>query len=116
MKSDFYAVNDITQGEQRVCTLFGTRDNAFHAKLRAPVQKYYKVSELLKLEHRVDRVIEDFCSKLEQRFANPGKPCDIAEWFLFCESLPPDGSVRLRTLTRAQMLGMPYPTSPSAIP
>ncbi|KAF4312025.1 putative benzoate 4-monooxygenase cytochrome p450 protein [Botryosphaeria dothidea] len=82
-KSNFYAVNDITQGEQRVCTLFGTRDNAFHARLRAPVQKYYKVSELLKLEHRVDRVIEDFCSKLEQRFANPGKPCDIAEWFLF---------------------------------
>ncbi|EKG14731.1 Cytochrome P450 [Macrophomina phaseolina MS6] len=82
-KSDFYAVNDVTQGGQRVCTLFGTRDNAFHAKLRAPIQKYYKVSELLKLEHRVDRVIEDFCGKLEGRFVKPGKPCDIAEWFLF---------------------------------
>ncbi|KAK0642707.1 Cytochrome P450 monooxygenase mpaDE, partial [Lasiodiplodia hormozganensis] len=82
-KSDFYAGNDVMQGEQRVCTLFGTRDNALHQKLRAPVQKYYKVSTLLKLEHRVDGVIRDFCSKLEERFLQKGKACDIAEWFLF---------------------------------
>ncbi|KAL0258269.1 hypothetical protein SLS55_007442 [Diplodia seriata] len=82
-KSDFYAVNDITQGNQRVCTLFGTRDNGLHQKLRAPVQKYYKVSALLKLEHRVDKVVEDFCTKLEERFSKQGKACDLAEWFLF---------------------------------
>ncbi|KAB2580339.1 Cytochrome P450 monooxygenase tropD [Lasiodiplodia theobromae] len=82
-KSDFYAGNDVMQGNQRVCTLFGTRDNALHQKLRAPVQKYYKVSTLLKLEHRVDGVIRDFCSKLEERFLQKGKACDIAEWFLF---------------------------------
>lgn len=73
------------QGDQRVCTLFGTRDNALHQKLRAPVQKYYKVSTLLKLEHRVDGVIRDFCSKLEERFLQKGRACDIAEWFLFCK-------------------------------
>ncbi|KAL1632679.1 hypothetical protein SLS56_003376 [Neofusicoccum ribis] len=82
-KSDFYAVNDVTQNGQRVCTLFGTRDNAFHTKLRAPVQKYYKVSALLKLEPRVNKIIENFCSKLEEQFVRPGKPCDIAEWFLY---------------------------------
>ncbi|KAF2142783.1 uncharacterized protein K452DRAFT_307701 [Aplosporella prunicola CBS 121167] len=82
-KSDMYTINDVTQGKKTIENMFGTRSKDLHRKLRAPIQKYYKLSTVSKLEGQIDRSLNALCKALDERFVKTEKSFDISDWLLY---------------------------------
>lgn len=53
--------------------------------MKRPVVKYYSISHVLALEPHMNVVVRDFLQQLDERFALPGKVCDLGEWIAFCK-------------------------------
>ncbi|KAI9146993.1 Cytochrome P450 monooxygenase [Paramyrothecium foliicola] len=51
-----------------------------HMKKRKRVAGAYALSNLVKMEDRVDERIQEFCAALTERFANTGENIDFAKW------------------------------------
>lgn len=81
---------------QIVLNLFSQTDPVKHRKERKPIAKFYSTSGVTALEPHINKVIDQLCWQLEQRFMdgnNVGKVCDIGQWILFCKApyaVPPD--------------------------
>ncbi|KAK3940293.1 Pisatin demethylase [Diplogelasinospora grovesii] len=85
-KTEFYHNNSAVINGKITYHLFSTTDQAEHARMKRPIVKYYSLGSVLALEPHMDKVINDFCQHLEQRFmTGPGGPkeCDLGEWIAF---------------------------------
>ncbi|KAL2020441.1 hypothetical protein VTK56DRAFT_8407 [Thermocarpiscus australiensis] len=89
--TEFYHGNSTIVNGKITYTLFSETDQAEHARMKRPVAKYFSLSHVLALEPHMDKVINDLIKQLDERFAKPGKDCDLGEWIAFCKlplSLP----------------------------
>ncbi|KAI1056935.1 hypothetical protein LB507_002367 [Fusarium sp. FIESC RH6] len=86
LKTPFYHGSSALVNGQIVLNLFSQTDPAKHRKERKPIAKFYSTSGVTALEPHINKVIDQLCWQLEQRFMdgnNVGKVCDIGQWILF---------------------------------
>lgn len=76
-KSDFYAVWQNIVNGKRTASLVFTTDEAQHAIMKRPIASAYSLSTLVEFEPLLDSTTAVFLSKLDERFANSGKACDL---------------------------------------
>ena len=79
--------NDVLVNGQRVSNLFSTRDEDWHNSSLKPIRSLYSMTRALDAEVHVDKMLEDFMSIVEERFAKHGKEFDMAEYVPFCKRL-----------------------------
>lgn len=80
-----YSVNDVIVSGKRVSNLFGTTDEKWHATVIRPVKSLYSMTKVQDVEHCVDAVINLYLEKPQERFVSTGKPCDMADYILYCK-------------------------------
>lgn len=80
-----YSVNDSKDPTGiRVRNLFSTRDENYHSTLIRPVRNLYTMTKLQEMEPLIDETINLFCDILMERFAVPGKACEMTDYILYC--------------------------------
>ncbi|KAH8204472.1 hypothetical protein TruAng_001388 [Truncatella angustata] len=84
-KTEFYHNNSTFINGKITYHLFSETDQVEHARMKRPIAKYYTQSSLLSFEPLMDRVITDFCTHLNCRFAKRSNAatCDLGEWIAF---------------------------------
>lgn len=83
-KSPMYAVNDVKIARHiTISTLFGTRDEDWHARVIKPIKQLYTTAGALKHEGRIDEVLRLFCSRIDELFVVHGKACPLDDWINF---------------------------------
>ncbi|KAE9363577.1 cytochrome P450 [Stipitochalara longipes BDJ] len=82
-KSSFYWVQQQLANGKPTVTLFSSLDEDFHASIKKPISSAYSMTTLTEFEPFVDRTIRALVSQLDERFARPGSPCDIATWLQY---------------------------------
>lgn len=70
----------------RVSTLFSSRDEKWHTAALRPIRASYSMSQVLEMEHLIDRTVDLLCKKLDGRFVETGATLDIADYVLYGES------------------------------
>lgn len=50
-----------------------------------PVRPLYSMTQVLDMESLVDTTINLLCEKLDERFVQPGKSCDMADYIMYGE-------------------------------
>ncbi|CAG7559457.1 unnamed protein product [Fusarium equiseti] len=86
LKTPFYHGSSALVSGQIVLNLFSQTDPVKHRKERKPIAKFYSTAGVTTLEPHIDKVIDQLCGQLEERFMegnNFGKICDIGQWILF---------------------------------
>lgn len=68
-----------------------------NTQILKPVQKLFSMGHLVRLEPLIDKTIVSFLDHLHNRFAKPGKPCDIDNWLHYCEFFMSSRSLWLLT-------------------
>lgn len=63
--------------------VFNTRDEALHKQIKTPIASLFSMSNVLRLEPFVDRVLEVLFEQLDARFVRPEKMCDFADWLQY---------------------------------
>lgn len=81
-----YSVNDVMVNGTRVSNLFSTRDETWHSTIIRPVKSLYSMTRVQDAEHSVDTAIQLYFEKLQERFVSTGRPCDMADYMLYCGS------------------------------
>lgn len=69
----------------RVSTLFSSRDEKWHTAALRPIRALYSMSQVLEMEHLIDKTIDLLCEKLDGRFVETGATLDIADYVLYGE-------------------------------
>lgn len=67
--------------------LFGETCPQVHAHMKRPIAKFYASNGVLPLEPHIDDIISLFRRRLEEEHMNQpnsGRPCDMANWLLYC--------------------------------
>ncbi|KAL3487074.1 cytochrome P450 [Aspergillus germanicus] len=96
-KSAFYPVQATIAKGQTLQSLFNTRDEGFHARLRRAVASGYAMSTLVEFEPLVESTITAFLGQLEERYATQPEGekknneeeksskalCDFGQWLQF---------------------------------
>ena len=91
-QSHFYDVDNtqvkssLFESPRVIQNIFSTRSNLYHTKFRSLIQKHYKMTNLLNLEHVLDQVINRFCIRLDEVFSDSNKTARIDEWFSYCKA------------------------------
>jgi DNA-binding FadR family transcriptional regulator len=70
VKSHFYSVQQTVAKGKTLLTLFTSRDEKFHAKLRRAVNNSYAMSTLVKFEPLVDSTTTAFLSQIKSKYAD----------------------------------------------
>ncbi|KAF5724352.1 cytochrome P450 monooxygenase [Fusarium mundagurra] len=86
LKTPFYHGSSALVNGQIVLNIFSQTDPAKHRKERQPIAKLYSSAGISTLEPHMDKVINQLCRELEERFMdgdNAGKICNIGRWILF---------------------------------
>ncbi|KAI0592856.1 cytochrome P450 [Biscogniauxia sp. FL1348] len=81
-KTDFYQNNSVIIDGKITYQLFSEIDPVKHARMKRPVAKFFGQGNVLSKEILMDRVIENMCNHLENRYQ--GKTFDLGEWIAFC--------------------------------
>lgn len=87
MQSEFYAVNDLNIDGRRVQNVFSTRDEHMNTKVMKPALRLFAMSNVLKYENLVDKTIDYFIQRLDERFvegSNSHTACDMDNWLHYC--------------------------------
>lgn len=50
-----------------------------------PVRPLYSMTQVLDMENLIDTTINLLCEKLDERFVQQGKPCDMANYIMYGE-------------------------------
>ncbi|KZF19789.1 cytochrome P450 [Xylona heveae TC161] len=82
-KSNMYMINDVMVNGVRVSNLFSTRSEEWHSTSIRPIKSLYSMTKVQDFEHHVDTTLNFLMQKLEERFINTGKPCDMADYLLY---------------------------------
>lgn len=53
-----------------------------------PIRALYSMTQVLEMEHLIDKTIDLLCKKLDGRFVETGAECDIADYVLYGELNP----------------------------
>ncbi|KAK4464411.1 Pisatin demethylase [Cladorrhinum samala] len=83
VKTEMYDNNSTMMDGQQVWTIFSTRDQAYHARVKRSIVKYFTLASALNLEPHMDVEIGDFVKHLDDRFAadvQSPKEFDLVEW------------------------------------
>ncbi|QSZ36124.1 hypothetical protein DSL72_007249 [Monilinia vaccinii-corymbosi] len=86
LKSNFYNVNDSKVGNATIKNVFSVQCHEAHAQMLRPIQKFYNMGHILKLEGNVDDAIKDLLKRLDELFidgSNAGTVCKIDDWMMF---------------------------------
>lgn len=70
---------------KRVANLFTSRDEKWHMTVLRPVRPLYSMTQVLDMENLIDTTINLLCEKLDERFVQQGKPCDMADYIMYGE-------------------------------
>ncbi|EGC43398.1 cytochrome P450 oxidoreductase [Histoplasma capsulatum var. duboisii H88] len=82
-KSEFYSIGEGLYEGKKLPTLFTTRSNEYHARLKRASAKGFSMTALSELEPYVNGCIELFLKRVEER-SNDGKTAlDIGPWMQF---------------------------------
>lgn len=84
-QTEFYHGSSALVNGQIVLNLFSETDSAKHARERKPIAKYYSPAGTAALEPHMDKIINDLCTQLEQRFVDTSTPFDLGRWILYCK-------------------------------
>lgn len=85
-QSDFFKIISPVINGKIAYHIFSQVDNALHAQLKRPVVRYYSIPSIRAMEPHMDRVIEDFCDHLKDRFVETGKTCQLGDWLTYCKA------------------------------
>jgi hypothetical protein len=62
--------------------VFNTRDENLHKRLKTPIAPLFSLSNVLRLEGFVTKVLEVLCEQLDQRYVEKGT-LDLANWLQY---------------------------------
>lgn len=79
-KSDFYTVWQNIVNGKRTASLVFTTDEQQHAIMKRPVASAYSLSTLVEFEPLIDSTTAVFLDRLDNKFAETGKTCDLGTW------------------------------------
>ncbi|KAK3988501.1 Pisatin demethylase [Cladorrhinum sp. PSN332] len=82
IKTKMYENNSTYMDGKQTWTIFSTQDQAYHARIKRPIVKYFTLGNVLGIEPHMNVVIKDFIKHLDTRFAagpNP-KDFDLVSW------------------------------------
>lgn len=85
-QSGFYPVQQTISNGHTLESMFNTRDERFHAKLRKSVSNAYAMSTLVNFEPLVDSTTVAFLDQLKQRYADkpgPSGTVDFGTWLQY---------------------------------
>ncbi|KAK2732461.1 hypothetical protein FQN57_002627 [Myotisia sp. PD_48] len=84
-KGPFYEVGDIQVGRKKFPNLFSSRDERWHTEQLRPIKRCYDMSNILKFEPTIDRVILKFIDILINRFAAEKERtvCDLGKYLSY---------------------------------
>ncbi|KAH8666214.1 cytochrome P450 [Ilyonectria robusta] len=82
-KTDFYKNSSSIVNGRITYHMFSETGNVEHARLKRPVVRHYTVPSVRAMEPHMDKVIQDFCDHLQQRFVEPRKICDFGNWLAY---------------------------------
>ena len=81
-KTEFYSIIDLWHEGQFTHSLFESRDEDYHSRIRRPIANAYSMSTLVEFEPAVDSTVELFTSKLGQ-FVDSGKSFALEKWLQY---------------------------------
>lgn len=76
-------MGDTRVGGSIVQNIFSTRSNDFHSFNIRPIQRFYRMANLLPIEPLIDKTISHLTSRLDEKFVFSERACAIDEWILF---------------------------------
>ncbi|KAL8766518.1 MAG: hypothetical protein Q9209_006734 [Squamulea sp. 1 TL-2023] len=80
VKSGFYPVLQPNAKGAAMPGLFNTQDENLHRVLKKPIANIYSMSNLVSFEPYVNSTMSVFFKELDERFAKPGRVCDLGVW------------------------------------
>ncbi|KAK4221664.1 cytochrome P450 [Podospora fimiseda] len=80
LKTEMYDNNSTIMNGQQVWTIFSTRDQVYHARIKRPVVKYFTLGSVLAIEPHMNIEIADFIKHIDTRFALNNKKFNLVDW------------------------------------
>jgi hypothetical protein len=81
-KTDFYSIIDLWHEGKFQHSLFESRDEEYHARIRRPIANAYSMTAVMEFEPAVDSTIELLRSKLDQ-FVLSNRPFKLEKWLQY---------------------------------
>lgn len=83
-----YNVNDVVTDGVRIKNLFSHQDEQWHTTYLRPIGGLFTMDRVQDMEPNVDVTISLFLDKMQERFINPSKPCEMSDYINFCMFFP----------------------------
>ncbi|KAJ5611906.1 hypothetical protein N7528_009011 [Penicillium herquei] len=87
IKTEFYHGSSALNNGKIIYNLFSECNPAVHSGQKRPVSKYFSLNGIVTLEPHIDKMIQYFCQRLDEKFVdgdNSSEICDLGEWISFC--------------------------------
>ncbi|ETI22773.1 hypothetical protein G647_06849 [Cladophialophora carrionii CBS 160.54] len=82
-KTEFYSIIDLWHNGKFTHSLFESRDEDYHARIRRPIASAYSMRTVMEFEPAVDSTVELLISKLDQ-FAASKVSFPLEKWLQYC--------------------------------
>ena len=81
-KTEFYSIIDLWHEGRFVNSMFETRDEEYHARIRRPIANAYSTAAVMEFEPAVDSTVELLMSKLDHFIAS-GESVPLEKWLQY---------------------------------
>lgn len=78
-KTAFYSIQAARYEKKPLLSLFATRDEAYHSRIKRPIAHSYSMASLTDLEPKIDHMSKLLMHKL-QSFEAKNEAFDLGEW------------------------------------
>ncbi|CAI7654472.1 unnamed protein product [Penicillium glandicola] len=83
LKTEFYHGSSAKNNGKIIYNLFSECNPQLHAQQKRPISKHYSLTGVLPLEPHIDDMISYLCQRLEEKFIDGSKTCDLGEWIAY---------------------------------